>query len=172
MLREIVPSISKIAVLINPGNKLHRLIVANEIPHIAQTLGLALPVVEASFIEELQSAFASAVAQNAAAMVVFADTILNRPRVANLTVEHRLPAISLFRMFPENGGLMSYGPDLNDSFRRGAFYIDKILKGIKPTDLPIQQPTKFDLVINLKPAKALGITIPNSLLTQATELIE
>ncbi len=86
--------------------------------------------------------------------------------------EHRLPAISLFRLFTTNGGLISYGPDVTDLFRRGGFYIDKILKGTKPADLPIEQPTKFELVINLKTAKALGLTVPPSLLVRADEVIE
>jgi putative ABC transport system substrate-binding protein len=171
-LREVVPSASKIALLINPGNQTHRLIVSDEVPHIAQTLGIALPVVEARTVEEIEPAFASAVAQNAEAMAVFSDTMLNRPSVAALTVKHGLPAISLFRLFPNNGGLMSYGPDVNDLFRRGGFYIDKILKGMKPADLPVQQPTKFELVINLKTAKTLGVVVPPALLVRADQVIE
>ena len=106
------------------------------------------------------------------AMLVFADTMLNRPRVAELTVEHRLPAASLFRLFPSNGGLISYGPDVNDLFRRGGYFIDKILKGMRSADLPVQQPTKFELVINLKTARKLDIVVPPALLARADDVIE
>jgi putative ABC transport system substrate-binding protein len=99
-------------------------------------------------------------------------TVNNVTRVTALAAEHRLPALYLFRLFTTNGGLVSYGADIADLLRRAGDYVDKILKGTKPADLPVEQPTKFDLVINLKTAKALGITIPNELLIQATELIE
>jgi putative ABC transport system substrate-binding protein len=171
-LREIVPAASKIAILVNPGNQVHRLIVADELPRTAQNLRVALPIVEASTAEEFDMAFASAVAQHADAMVVFADGLLNRPRVAALAAEHRLPAISLFRLFTTNGGLIAYGPDLTDLYRRAGGYIDKILKGTKPADLPVQQPTKFELTINMKTAKALGLAVPPSLLVRADEVIE
>jgi putative ABC transport system substrate-binding protein len=171
-LREIVPAASKIAILVNPGNQVHMLIVAQDVPHTAQNLRVALPIVEANTAEEIDMAFASAVAQHADAMLVLADSMLNRPRVAALAAEHRMPALSLFRLFTTNGGLISYGPDVTDLFRRGGFYIDKILKGTKPADLPIQQPTKFELVINLKTAKELGLTVPPSLLVRADEVIE
>jgi putative ABC transport system substrate-binding protein len=171
-LREIVPAASKIAILVNPGNQVHRLIVAEELPRTAQNLRVALPIVEASKAEELDMAFTSAVAQHADAMVVFADTLLNKPRVAALAAEHRLPTLSLFRLFTTNGGLIAYGPDLPDLYRRAGGYIDKILKGTKPADLPVQQPTKFELVINMKTAKALGLAVPPSLLVRADEVIE
>jgi putative ABC transport system substrate-binding protein len=93
-------------------------------------------------------------------------------RIAAFTVKHRLPAISMFRRFPEAGGLMAYGPNQPEYYRRLAVYIDKILKGAKPADLPIEQPTKFDFVINMRTAKALGLTIPPSLLLRADQVIE
>jgi putative tryptophan/tyrosine transport system substrate-binding protein len=105
-------------------------------------------------------------------MVVFADTLLNKPRVAALAAEYRLPTLSLFRLFTTNGGLIAYGPDLPDLYRRTGGYIDRILKGTKPADLPVQQPTKFELVINMKTAKALGLAVPPSLLVRADEVIE
>jgi len=173
ILREIVPSASKIAILVNPGNPMHRLILAEEVPGTARSLGVALPIVEATTAQELDIAFASAAAQHADAMIVFADplTNLNAPRVTALAAEHHLPAIHLFKQFA-SGGLIVYGPDLADLWRRAGSYVDKILKGAKPSDLPVEQPTKFELVINMKTAKALGLTVPPSLLVRADEVIE
>jgi putative ABC transport system substrate-binding protein len=173
-LREMVPTASKIAILVNPGNPVHRLVVAEELPQIARNLGVALPVVEATTAEELDIAFASAATQHADAISVFGDalSVNNAPRVTALAAKYRLPAMYLFRLFATNGGLISYGPDLADLFFRAGGYVDKILKGTKPSDLPVEQPTKFELVINLKTAKALGLTIPTTLLTSADEVIE
>jgi putative ABC transport system substrate-binding protein len=135
---------------------------------------VALPVVEATTAEELDIAFASAVAQHADAIDVFGDTLTtnNAARITALAAEHRLPAIYLFRIFPTKGGLISYGPDIADRLRRAGDYVDKILKGTKPSDLPVQLPTKFDLVINRKTANTLGLTVPPSLLALADEVIE
>ena len=173
ILRELVPGASKIAVLVNPGNPMHRRS-AEELPQTARKLGVALPIVEATTAEELDIAFASAAAQHADAIIAFGDalTVNNAPRVTALAAEHRLPAIYLFRLFATNGGLISYGPDLADLFLRAGGYVDKILKGTKPSDLPVEQPTKFELVINMKTAKALGLTVPPSLLVRADEVIE
>jgi putative tryptophan/tyrosine transport system substrate-binding protein len=174
ILREMVPTASKIAILVNPGNPIHRLIVAEELPQIARNLGVALPIVEATTAEELDIAVASAAAQHADAIAVFGDalTVNNAPRVTALAAKHRLPSSYLFRLFATNGGLISYGPDITDLFFRAGDYVDKILKGTKPSDLPVEQPTKFELVINLKTAKALGLTVPPSLLARADEVIE
>jgi putative ABC transport system substrate-binding protein len=173
ILRELLPSASKIALLTNPDSPMHRLALAEEVPRTARSLGVALPVVEATTAEELDGAFASAAAQHADAMVVFADTLTHNqaPRIIVLAAKHHLPAIYLFRQ-DANGGLMVYGPDLDDLFRRVGGYVDKILKGTKPSDLPVEQPTKFELVINMKTAKALGLTVPPSLLVRADEVIE
>jgi putative ABC transport system substrate-binding protein len=173
ILREIVPSASKIAILVNRGNPMHRLILAEEVPSTAQRLGVTLPIVEATTAQELDIAFASAAAQRADAIIVFADTLTNlhASRVVALAAEHHLPAIYLFRQFA-NGGLIVYGPDIADLWRRAGGYVDKILKGTKPSDLPVEQPTKFELVINMKTAKALGLTVPPSLLVRADEVIE
>jgi len=172
ILRELVPGASKIAILANPGNPSHGLVLA-EIPRTARNFGVALLVVEATTSEELGIAFASAAAQRADAMIVFGDNLINLegPRVVALAAEYHLPAIYLFRQ-ATNGGLIVYGPDLADLFRRAGGYVDMILKGTKPSDLPVEQPTKFELVINMKTAKALGLTIPPSLLVRADELIE
>jgi putative ABC transport system substrate-binding protein len=160
--------------LVNPGDATHRLIVAEELPQVARNLGVALPVVEATTAEELDIAFASAAAQHADAINVFGDplTVNNASRVIALAANHRLPAIYIFRLFAINGGLMSYGPDLADLFLRAGGYVDKILKGEKPSDLPVEFPTKFELVINRKTANALGLTVPSTLLVQANEVIE
>jgi len=174
ILREMVPTASKIAVLANPGNPVHRQIVTEELPQIAQKLGVALPVVEATTAEELDIAFASAAAQHADAVIVLGDalTFNNAPRVTALAAKHRLPAIYVARLFAHNGGLISYGPDFADVFIRAGGYVDKILKGAKPSDLPVELPTKFELVINRKTANALGLTVPPTLLVQAYEVIE
>jgi ABC-type uncharacterized transport system substrate-binding protein len=174
ILRQMIPTASKIAVLINPGNPIHRLQVAEELPEIARDLGVALPIVEATTAEELDIAFASAAAQHADAIVVLGDalTFNNAPRITALAAEHRLPAIYIAELFATNGGLISYGPDFADLFIRVGGYVDKILKGAKPSDLPVELPTKFDLVINRKTANALGLTVPPSLLALADEVIE
>jgi putative ABC transport system substrate-binding protein len=173
ILRELVPGASKIAILANPGNPMQRLTLAEEVPSTARNLGVALPIVEATTAEELDSAFASAAAQHADAMIVFGDplTVVQAPRVIALAAKHHLPAIHLSRQFAI-GGLIVYGPDIADLFRRAAGYVDKILKGAKPSDLPVEQPTKLQLVINMKTAKALGLTVPPSLLVRADEVIE
>jgi putative ABC transport system substrate-binding protein len=173
ILRELVPGASKIAILVNPGNPIHRLLLAEEIPSTARNLGVALPIVEATTAEGLDTAFASAAAQRADAIIVFGDalTTLHASRVVALAAEHHLPAIYLFRQFA-NGGLVVYGPDLADLFHRAGGYVANILKGTKPSDLPVEQPTKFELVINMKTAKALGLTVPPSLLVRADDVIE
>jgi putative ABC transport system substrate-binding protein len=173
ILRELVPGASNIALLVNPGNPIHKLTLAEEVPDTARKLGVALPIVEATTADELDTAFASAVAQHADAMIVFGDYLTNQevPRVTALAANHHLPAIYLFRQFA-NGGLIVYGPDIADLLRRAGDYVDKILNGTKPADLPVEQPTKFELVINMKTAKALGLTVPPSLLVRADEVIE
>jgi putative tryptophan/tyrosine transport system substrate-binding protein len=173
ILRELVPSASKIALLVNPRNPIHRLTLANELSSSARSLGIALPIVEATTADELDTAFASAATQQADAMIVFSDNLTNQeaPRVTTLAANYHLPAIYLFRQFA-TGGLIVYGPQLPDLFRRAGGYVDKILKGTKPSDLPVEQPTKFELVINVKTAKALGLTVPPSLLIRADEVIE
>jgi putative ABC transport system substrate-binding protein len=173
ILRELVPGASNIALLVNPGNPAHKLMLAEEVPDTARNLGVALPIVEATTADELDTAFASAVAQQADAMIVFGDYLTNQeaPRVTALAANHHLPAIYLFRQFAD-GGLISYGPDIADLLRRAGGYVDKILNGTKPADLPVEQPTKFELVINMKTAKALGLTVPPSMLVRADEVIE
>jgi putative ABC transport system substrate-binding protein len=173
ILRELIPSASKFALLHNPGNPTQRLVLAQELSDTARNLRVALPIVEATTAEQLDVAFASAAAQHADAMIVMGDSVTNlhAPRVIALAAEHHLHAIYLFRQFA-NGGLIVYGPDIADLWRRAGSYVDKILKGTKPADLPVEQPTKFELVINMKTAKALGLTVPPTILVRADEVIE
>ena len=172
IFRELIPGASKIAILANPDNPVHRLILANDVPSTARSLGVALPIVEATTAAELDAAFASAASQHVDAIIVFGDplTYVEARRVVALAAQHHLPAIYLSREFV--GGLVSYGPDYTALFRRAADYVDKILRGTKPSDLPVEQPTKFELVINMKTAKAVGLTVPLSLLVRADEVIE
>jgi putative ABC transport system substrate-binding protein len=173
VLREIVPSASKIAILANPRNPMQMVVLREEVPRTTRDLAVALLIVEATTAEELDIAFASAATQRADAMIVLGDalTSLHAPRVVALAAQHRLPAIYFFRQFAE-GGLIVYGPDYPDLWRRAGAYVSKILKGAKPADLPVEQPTKFQIVINMKTAKALGLTLPPSLLVRADEVIE
>jgi len=151
---------------------MHKLVL-EEVPSTVRELGVALPIIEATTPEELETAFASAAAQHADAIIVFADALTNvqAPRVTALAAEHRLPAIYLFRQFAD-GGLIVYGPDIADLWHRAGGYVDKILKGTKPSELPVEQPTKFKLVINLRTAKALGIDVPWQLQQLADEVVE
>jgi putative ABC transport system substrate-binding protein len=130
--------------------------------------------VEARGPEDFDRAFSDMTRARAGALAVLATPVFDseRRRLVDLAAKNRLPTVYSYRSYVEAGGLMSYGPDLADSFRRAAKYVDKILKGAKPGDLPVEQPTKFELVINLKTAKALGLTIPPSLLQRADEVIQ
>ena len=140
----------------------------------ARTLGVRLQVVEARGPEDFDRAFSEMTRARAGAVTVQATPVFDsaRQRLVDLAAKNRLPAVYSYRPYVDAGGLMSYGPDLVDLFRRAATYVDKILKGAKPADLPVEQPTKFELVINLKTAKALGLTIPPSLLARAHQVIE
>src|SRR5262249_23589917 len=137
-------------------------------------LGVELITVEARKVEELEAAFQEARARGAEAINVLGDAVTVRAsaKIANLTLQYRWPSIYIFRQNVEDGGLMSYGPNRVELFRSGARQIDSILKGTKPGDLPVEHPMRYDLIINLKTASALGITVPAILLAQATEVIE
>jgi putative ABC transport system substrate-binding protein len=173
LLVEIVPGLSRAAVLLNPDDP-PALLALKETEVAARTLGMKLQAGEVRRPDDFDAAFTSAAAVRPEALVILAAPLLSAHagRIAEWAVKNGLPSIFPFRGFPEAGGLMSYGPDLNDNFRRAATYVDKILKGAKPGDLPVEQPTKFELVINLKTAKALGLTVPQSILARADELIE
>ena len=140
----------------------------------AQALGVRLQIVEARGPADIDRAFSDMTKARAGALTVWTTGMLvsERGRLVALAAKNRLPAVYTSRDFVDAGGLMSYGPDFADLFRRAATYVDKILKGAKPGDLPIEQPTKFELVINLKTAKALGLTIPQSVLGRADEVIQ
>jgi len=140
----------------------------------ARTAGLTIHRVAVGSAAGLEAAFAAVVRGRAGALIIVSTARLfpYRKRIAELAVKHRLPTVAGLREYVEAGGLASYGTDYPDLFRRAAVYVDKILKGAKPGDLPIEQPTKFELVINLKTAKALGLTIPQSLLGRADEVIQ
>jgi putative ABC transport system substrate-binding protein len=171
ILREFVPDASKIAILVNPNNP--TLYLVEETRRMARKLGIMLLTVEATTAEQLDVAFASAAAQNADAIIDFGDplTYVEAPRIIALAAKHHLPANYLFRIYA-NGGLSVYGADTADLFRRAGGFVDRILKGTKPSDLAVEQPTKFELVINLKTAKVLGLEVPPSLLAIADEVIE
>jgi putative ABC transport system substrate-binding protein len=173
LLKEAAPAIARVAVLIVPANPLHRPFF-QETASAADALKLKLQVVEARSAEDLDSAFETAIRERADAMHVYGDSItfLHRRHIAELALKSRLPTVYLFRPNVEAGGLLSYGPSEPDMLRRAATQVDRILKGAKPGDLPVEQPTKFDLAINLKTAKALGLTIPRSLLLRADQVIE
>ena len=172
IIRELLPQAKRLAAFMNPSNEVHRL-GSRDALSAAATLGFHLDVIEVRKAEEVPGAIATAKAGGAEALYVGGDPILNAPtsRVSELAVQAGLPPIYLAGS-RESGGLISYGPDYPALARRGAHYIDRILKGAKPADLPIEQPTKFLLTINLKTAKSLGIEIPPSLLARADEVIE
>ena len=173
LLKETVPKVSRMAVLWNPttpGNAL----ASREAEIAARALGLQLQLLEARSLDDFDSAFAAMTTRRAGALLVLGDVMFttHRIRLADLAAKSRLPAIYGEREHVEAGGLMSYGAITAELFRRAATYVDKILKGAKPADLPVEQPTKFELVINLKTAKALGLTIPQSVLLRADEVIQ
>jgi putative ABC transport system substrate-binding protein len=172
LLRELRPGVSRVAVLWNPAAIRRENV--QELEGAALSLGLQMSSLEVRRAEAFASAFAAMHQAGTDALLVLPDPFLvdqDRRALAALALEHRLPAMYGWRLYVEAGGLMSYGPSLPDLYRRAAYYVDRILKGAKPADLPMEQPTKFELVINLKTAKALGLTIPPTLLMLADEVI-
>ena len=175
-LKQAVPGVSRVAVLWQPGGQGERTDRNNlkEAEVAARALGMRLQIVEARGTADFDRAFSDMTTARAGALTVLPSNMFNteRRRLAVLAAKNRLPAVYQFREYVDAGGLMAYGANLADLNRRAATYVDKILKGAKPGDLPIEQPTKFELVINLKAAKALGITIPQSFLLRADEVIK
>jgi putative tryptophan/tyrosine transport system substrate-binding protein len=173
LLMEIVPGMNHVGVVANLKNPAVTLIL-RETEKAIHALGLQFEVVEASVPDEFDRAFARLSADGVKGVVLLADVSLieHKQRIAKLAQEARLPTAFQRRENVEAGGLLSYGPNLNGQFRGAALYVDKLLNGAKPADLPVDLPTKFELVINLKTAKALGITVPPTLITRADEVIE
>ncbi len=173
LLKQVVPKASRIAFLTNPSNPGSALQL-REAQTAARSLGVQLQVLEARRPDDLDRAFAAMTRERARAVLVPGDPVffLYRTQISELAMKSRLPAMFALREHGEAGGRMAYGPSLRDNFRRAATYVDKILKGAKPGDLPVEQPTKFELVVNLKTAKALGLTIPQSILIRADEVIQ
>jgi len=174
LLKDVAPKAARVAVLTNLANSPSQPLILDSIKATARSLGLQLQVLEARAPGEFDRAFAVMVSEGAGALHLPGDPMhfLHRARLADLALKNRLPSMSTQWQWTEAGGLMSYGPSVPDMYRRSATYVDKILKGAKPADLPVEQPTKFELVINLRTAKALGLTIPPSVLARADELIE
>src|SRR2546422_4402330 len=173
LLKEITPQVSRVAVLSNPTSQAFP-VVLGEAKVAAHSLGVQLQTLEARGPDEFERAFAALTRERAGALLVPTDGmfLLHRARIVDLAAKSRLPAMYGTREFVDAGGLMVYGASLRENFRRAATYVDKILKGAKPADLPVEQPTTFELVINLKTARALGLTIPPSVLARADEVIE
>ena len=173
LLKEAVPGISRVAVLSDPAVPINALLLrATEVA--ARSLKVQLQVLEARVPSDFASAFSAMTKDRAGALIALGGNMFfaHRTRIAELAAQSRLPAMYGVKEFAEAGGLMAYGVNTRESFRRAATYVDKILKGAKPGNLAIEQPTKFELVVNLKTAKALGLTIPPSLLLQADRVIE
>jgi putative ABC transport system substrate-binding protein len=171
LLRQLIPDLSSVAFLVrlgSPATPEH----TKEAERAAGTLGLRLQVVAARDHSELEKAISAA--RGAGGLLVVDDSVFTtqRARIAELALKNRLPTMYGLREMVEARGLMSYGPDYGDLYRRAAEYVQKILQGVRPGDLPVEQPTKFELVINVKTAKALGLTIPPSLLARADQVIE
>src|SRR5712692_2427114 len=175
-LTQAVPGVSRVAVLWQPGGLPERTEkdMLREADVAARALGLQPQFVEARGPADFDRAFSDMTRARAGALTVLGSVMFNteRRRLVDLAAKHRLPTVYTSREYVDDGGLIAYGPSIADVFRRAATYIDKILKGAKPADLPVEQPTKFELVINLKAAKALGLTIPPSLLQRADEVIQ
>ncbi len=173
LLREMVPTAITVGVLVNPNNP-NALSDTKEVEAAASSLGRRVHVVQAKTERDLGRAFASLVQQQAAALLVLPDALFvdRREQLAALAARHAMPSIYSNRGYPEAGGLMSYGTDQSDAYRQVGIYTGRILKGEKPSDLPVMQSTKFELVINRKTAKTLGLTIPDKLLALADEVIE
>jgi putative ABC transport system substrate-binding protein len=176
LLKQAVPAVSRVAVLWFPGALGERTDkdMLKEADVAARALGMRLQFVEARNPADFDRAFSDMTRARAGALTLLPNSMFLREhrRLVDLAARHRLPAVYTVKEYVDAGGLMAYAPNLADVVRRAAAYVDKILKGAKPGDLPIEQPTKFELVINLKTAKALGLTIPPSLLARADQVIE
>jgi putative ABC transport system substrate-binding protein len=169
LIRDVLPTVRRVAVLADPTNPFSKSFLA-QIHLSARAIGVEIHVAMVRAVDEFDAAFLEMQRQRVEAVIV--QPTLPRKRAIDLALEHRLPAVSGNRAFPDAGGLMSYAGSLADRYRNAAVYVDKILKGAKPADLPVQQPIRFELVINLKTAKALGLVVPPTLIARADEVIE
>jgi len=173
MITEMLPQLTRVGVLANPDNLSYALFL-EETMNAAQQIGAQIQPLHARNPDQIEQAFQSATKSNLQALVVFDDPVIwgHRKQLVTLAAKTSLPVMYGYSEFVSEGGLISYGPHRPNMYRRTAVYVDKILKGTKPADLAVEQPTKFELVINLKTAKALGVTVPPSLLTRADDVIE
>jgi putative ABC transport system substrate-binding protein len=174
MLTQITPPVARVAVLDNPVVFPGKWMLQSIEEAARRSLAVAVRAVPVNGDAELEAMMAGLTREEHSGVLVLPDPFTggHRDAIVALATRHRLPAVYPFRFFIASGGLMSYGPDIEDIYRRSADYVDRILKGTKPSELPVQYPTKFELVINLKTAKALDVTIPPSLLSRADEVIE
>lgn len=176
MLKEIVPTLSRVAILWQPGTLSEEVFkqMLKETHATARSLGIQLQVIEAKEVADFDSAFSAMVKERAEALIVLVNPMFNvqHRHIIEHAEKHRLPAIYEWKEFVRSGGLLSYGADVQDIYRRAAGFVDKILKGAKPADLPVEGPIRFDVSVNLKTAKALGLTIPQSILSQAMETLK
>jgi putative tryptophan/tyrosine transport system substrate-binding protein len=173
LLKETIPGLTRVGHLANPGYAVHQTQLT-EMEAAARGLGLTLHLAEVRAPSEFEGAFARMAAAHVGAFVVQQDDlfVVNRALVIDAAAQRRLPGMYVFSLYPQSGGLMSYGANAEDLYRQAAGYVDRILKGAKPSELPVERPTKFELVLNLKTAKALGLTIPPSLLARADQVID
>lgn len=173
LLKETIPRLTRVAVLWNPDTPFHPRVI-EELKAAAPSLSIELDLVSARAPEELDPAFSAASRAHARGLYVMEDGLFHAQRMTliKLSSKSKLPAIYWHRIFPDEGGLMSYGANLGDQVRRSAGYVDKLLKGAEPSSLPVAQPTKFELVVNLKTATALGLSIPTSILERADEVLQ
>jgi putative tryptophan/tyrosine transport system substrate-binding protein len=176
LFKDAVPGMTRVAVLVHPGDPSEATVnsMLDDANAAARALGVPLQRLNAQGPHDFDGAFAAMSRERVGGLMLIPSAMFfdERRRVADLAIKNRLPAMFFFREFAEAGGLMSYGPNFRELFRRAATYVDKILKGAKPADLPVEQATKFELVINLKTAKVLGLTIPRALLQRADEIIQ
>jgi putative ABC transport system substrate-binding protein len=173
LLREIMPSIRRVAIIANPHHRGERL-ERQDSQEMAARLGIAIQYLPVHDVAELEGSFGAITAGAPEAIVVFPDPLVvqNRSRIIDFAMTRQIPVVSGWALFAQSGALCTYGPRLVESYRRAAYYVDRILKGTKPAELPIERPTRFELVINLKTAKALGLTFPPTLIARADEVIE
>jgi|SoiMethySBSTD1v2_1073268.scaffolds.fasta_scaffold00403_48 putative ABC transport system substrate-binding protein len=173
LLKESIPMLRRVAVLSNSSNP-SQAVSVRDVTAAARSLGLQIKVVDAPTVSALDGVFAAMAKDRSEALLVLTDPLflIHRERIGSLALRHRLPSMHAVKESVEAGGFMSYGPSLVGAYRRVAVYVDKILKGARPADLPVEQPTTFEMAINLKTAKALGVTIPRSLLGRADRIIE